>query len=70
MSNFYKSISDKFGQFPKGSVYEHTFTERTPNGDSGLKNKNGAVLRIQSALLHDERYFVTTELSTNPKEEE
>lgn len=57
MSKFYKSISDRFSQFPKGEVYVHTWTERRPNGDSGLRDTNGAEDRIQSVLLHDGRYF-------------
>lgn len=68
MSKFYKSISDKFTQFPKGSVYKHTFTERTPNGDSGLETKDGAVMRIKSVLLNDERYFVGVSQSANQPE--
>lgn len=53
----YRSLTDKFPQFPKGQIFQHVSTQRTPHGDSGLRDSNGAVGAIRSQLLHDPRYF-------------
>lgn len=56
MSKLYKSKAN-IGACAAGEVYEHTWTERTPNGDSGLRDSKGYDMRIKSTLLHDPRYF-------------
>ena len=71
MSRVFKAVRARNG-VSVGDEFEHVWTERTPNGDSGLRSvdRDQDIVRVPSTILQDERYFelVITDNKEDPGE--